>query len=48
MCSRSIRQACGGPAGGACSPRDETTDEWERYCGEVSGWDVKEYLDVLP
>jgi glutamine synthetase len=23
-------------------------DEWERYCGEVSDWDVKEYLDVLP
>ncbi len=24
------------------------TDEWERYCSEVSDWDVKEYLDVLP
>jgi glutamine synthetase len=23
-------------------------DEWERYCAEVSDWDVKEYLDVLP
>jgi glutamine synthetase len=23
-------------------------DEWERYCSEVSDWDVKEYLDVLP
>jgi glutamine synthetase len=23
-------------------------DEWERYCAQVSDWDVKEYLDVLP
>ncbi|MFN8185849.1 MAG: glutamine synthetase family protein [Gaiellales bacterium] len=23
-------------------------DEWERYCAEVTDWDVKEYLDVLP
>jgi glutamine synthetase len=23
-------------------------DEWERYCAEVTEWDVKEYLDVLP
>ncbi len=23
-------------------------DEWERYCAQVSEWDVKEYLDVLP
>jgi len=23
-------------------------DEWERYCAEVSDWDVREYLDVLP
>ena len=23
-------------------------DEWERYCSEVTDWDVKEYLDVLP
>jgi glutamine synthetase len=23
-------------------------DEWERYCSDVSDWDVKEYLDVLP
>jgi glutamine synthetase len=24
------------------------TDEWERHCAQVSDWDVKEYLDVLP
>ncbi len=48
MSSRSPRQERGGPAGGACSPRDRKRDEWERYCGEVSDWDVKEYLDVLP
>ena len=23
-------------------------DEWERHCSEVTDWDVKEYLDVLP
>jgi glutamine synthetase len=23
-------------------------DEWERYCAQVSDWDVTEYLDVLP
>ena len=23
-------------------------DEWERYCAQVSDWDVKEYMDVLP
>ncbi|MEX2102485.1 MAG: glutamine synthetase family protein, partial [Gaiellaceae bacterium] len=23
-------------------------DEWERHCSQVSDWDVKEYLDVLP
>jgi glutamine synthetase len=23
-------------------------DEWERHCAQVSDWDVKEYLDVLP
>ena len=23
-------------------------DEWERYCAQVSDWDVEEYLDVLP
>jgi len=23
-------------------------DEWERYCAQVSDWDVQEYLDVLP
>jgi glutamine synthetase len=23
-------------------------DEWERYCAQVSDWDVAEYLDVLP
>jgi glutamine synthetase len=23
-------------------------DEWERFCGAVSDWDVKEYLDILP
>jgi glutamine synthetase len=23
-------------------------DEWERYCAQVTDWDVKEYLDVLP
>ena len=23
-------------------------DEWERHCAEVTDWDVKEYLDVLP
>ena len=23
-------------------------DEWERYCAQVSDWDVNEYLDVLP
>jgi glutamine synthetase len=23
-------------------------DEWERCCAEVTEWDVKEYLDVLP
>jgi glutamine synthetase len=23
-------------------------DEWERHCAEVTEWDVKEYLDVLP
>ena len=24
------------------------TDEWERYCSQVTDWDVEEYLDVLP
>ena len=23
-------------------------DEWERYCAQVTDWDVQEYLDVLP
>ena len=23
-------------------------DEWERFIGTVSEWDVKEYLDILP
>jgi glutamine synthetase len=23
-------------------------DEWERYCAQVTEWDVQEYLDVLP
>lgn len=23
-------------------------DEWERFCAEVTEWDVNEYLDVLP
>ncbi len=23
-------------------------DDWERYCAQVSDWDVTEYLDVLP
>ena len=23
-------------------------DVWERHCSEVTDWDVKEYLDVLP
>jgi glutamine synthetase len=23
-------------------------DEWERYCAQVTDWDVAEYLDVLP
>jgi glutamine synthetase len=23
-------------------------DEWERFCAEVTDWDVKEYLDILP
>ena len=23
-------------------------DEWERYCAQVSDWDVAEYMDVLP
>jgi glutamine synthetase len=23
-------------------------DEWERYCSQVTDWDVQEYLDVLP
>jgi glutamine synthetase len=23
-------------------------DEWERFIGTVTYWDVKEYLDVLP
>ena len=23
-------------------------DEWERFIGTVSDWDVKEYLDILP
>lgn len=23
-------------------------DEWERYCAQVTEWDVAEYLDVLP
>ncbi len=24
------------------------TDEWERFIGTVSDWDIKEYLDILP
>ena len=49
MSSRSLRRERGEPAGGACSPRDRKGDEWEqRYCGEASDWDVKEYLAVLP
>jgi glutamine synthetase len=24
------------------------TDEWKRFIGTVSDWDVQEYLDVLP
>ena len=23
-------------------------DEWERFIGTVSEWDLKEYLDILP
>jgi glutamine synthetase len=23
-------------------------DEWERFIGTVTDWDVKEYLDILP
>jgi glutamine synthetase len=23
-------------------------DEWERFIGTVSEWDIKEYLDILP
>jgi glutamine synthetase len=23
-------------------------DEWERFIGTVTEWDVKEYLDILP
>jgi glutamine synthetase len=24
------------------------TDEWKRFIGTVSDWDVNEYLDILP
>jgi glutamine synthetase len=27
---------------------DYKRDEWERFIGTVSEWDVKEYLDILP
>jgi hypothetical protein len=35
-----------GAHGGSLLP--PCPDEWERYCAQVSDWDVKEYLDVLP
>jgi glutamine synthetase len=27
---------------------DYKRDEWERFIGTVSEWDIKEYLDILP
>ena len=50
--ARRARRGRGRPLG---APRDMwrvfrhyKRDEWERYCAEVTDWDVKEYLDVLP
>jgi hypothetical protein len=43
------RNGCGkkwGARGG--SPLPPRQDEWERYCAQVTDWDVEEYLDVLP
>ncbi len=37
-----------GARGGSLLPPRRKRDEWERYCAQVSDWDVQEYLDVLP
>jgi hypothetical protein len=47
MCSRRPRREVGGPRGEPAPPAQKT-DEWERYCSQVTDWDVEEYLDVLP
>jgi hypothetical protein len=37
-----------GGSRGEPAPPVQKRDEWERYCAQVTDWDVKEYLDVLP